>query len=71
MSSVSTVFHTILTVRMGLKTQLEWEHIISIKPTFVDYNSNPPRSLTSPNHLQDLSVTYIINNETHRLDLEF
>ena len=38
MSSVSTVFHTILRVRMGLETQLEWEHISSIKPTFVDHN---------------------------------
>ena len=26
MSPASPVFHTVVTVRIGLKTQLEWEH---------------------------------------------
>ena len=26
MSQVSPVFHSVVTVKIGLKTQLEWEH---------------------------------------------
>ena len=32
---ISQVFHTVVTVRIGLKTQLEWEHSFN-KITYMD-----------------------------------